>query len=186
MVALGDRVSGCGCRQARIWTADGGLTWHPTAEGVGNGFVGAAGTLWWWRGGRLYQAAQWPPAPTGLRRRQVASLPGAIVDVKPVPDGVAALMTNRVAGVGIDSSPPVLFAQSPGLRFLRLPQVIGEVLVRSLDVAWPRLTVHGFDVTGFTRGPGGPRYLELARRRRHVGGDPAVATSSPVARVRGV
>ncbi|HMI98284.1 MAG TPA: PQQ-binding-like beta-propeller repeat protein [Gaiellaceae bacterium] len=156
MISLGDRVSACGCRQVRLWTADGGDTWHQTLEGVGNGFVGGAGTLWWWRGGNLYRAVRWPPPAAGLRRHLVVSRPGAIIDAAPVPGGVAALMTRRVAGLGLDVSPRVLLVQSGRVRVLRLPRVTGDVLARSLEVLWPSLTVHAFDVTAFTRGEQGP------------------------------
>jgi PQQ-like domain len=155
MIALGDQASACGCRQVRLWTADGGARWHPTAEAVGSGFVGASGTLWWWRGGRLYRAAQWPPAASGLVRRHAAHLPGAIVDAAPIPDGVAALVTRRVAGLGLDGSPRLLLVQGTRVRVHHLPRVPGDVLVRSLEAAWPSLTVHAFDVTAFTRGEEG-------------------------------
>jgi len=152
MIALGDRVSACGCHQVRLWTADSGVHWHVTREGVGSGFVGAAGTLWWWRGGRLHRAAAWPPGRKGLRRRPVTRVRGEIVDAKPVPNGIAALVTNRVSGVRFDNSPRLLLVQGGLVRVLLLPTVPGEVLVRSLDVAWPSLIVHGFDVIAFTRG----------------------------------
>ncbi len=151
MIALGDRVSACGCRQVRLWTSDGGLHWHPTREGVGQGFLGAAGTLWWWRGGGLYRAAAWPPGPRGLRARLSTRVKGAIVDAKPVPEGILALVTNRMSGLGFDHSPRLLLVQSGARRVLSLPRVTGEVLVRSLDVAWPRLTVRAHDGVAFTR-----------------------------------
>ena len=155
MIAVGDRASRCGCRQVRLWTADGGIHWHRTAEGVGNGFVGAAGTLWWWRGGRLHQAAAWPPGPKGLRRRLVDRVQGLIVDAKPVPGGIAALATNRVGGNGFDNSPRLHVVKGNEILIYSLPRVPGEVLVRSLEVAWPAVTVHASDVTGFTRGEQG-------------------------------
>ena len=63
MIAVGDRISRCGCRQVRLWTADGGGTWTRTPQAVGSGFAAAAGTLWWWRGASLYRAAPGRPAP---------------------------------------------------------------------------------------------------------------------------
>ena len=81
--------------------------------------------------------------------------PGAIADVDPVPNGVAALLTRRVQGAGLDGSPRVLLVQSGRVRVLKLPRVGGDVLARSLEAAWPALTVRGFDVTAFTRGQRG-------------------------------
>ncbi len=155
MIAVGERVSPCGCKQVRLWTADGGLSWHPTPQGVGGGFVGAAGTLWWWRGDRLYRAAQWPPGPAGLRARHAAHLPGSIVDAAPVPGGVAALVTQRVAGLGLDNSPRILLVQGRSVRVLKLPRVPGEILVRSVEASWPTLKVRALDTTAFTRGEPG-------------------------------
>jgi hypothetical protein len=154
ILATGDRVSRCGCRMVRLWTGDAGATWHTTKEAAGGGFVGAAGTLWWWRGGRLFRAVSWPPAGE-LKGRNVAHLRGVIVDVVPVPDGVLALMSNRIAGLGLDRSPRLLLVQSAGVRVLRLPGVGGDVLARAVDASWPGVTVHGFDVTAFTRGEEG-------------------------------
>src|SRR4029453_5957200 len=50
MISVGDRISRCGCRQVRLWTANGGTSWTRTPSAVGSGFAAAAGTLWWWRG----------------------------------------------------------------------------------------------------------------------------------------
>ena len=65
MISLGDRVTDCGCRQVRLWTADGGRPLARDEGGGGGGFVGGGGTLWWWRGGNLFRAATWPPAKRG-------------------------------------------------------------------------------------------------------------------------
>ena len=93
----------------------------------------------------------WPPGRGGLHGRHVAHLPGAIVDADPVPGGAVALVSRRVGGVGLDNSPRLLLVQGRRVRVLRLPHAGGEVLARSVDAAWPTLTVHGFDVTAFTR-----------------------------------
>ena len=156
LIVVGERISECNCRTVRLWTADAGATWHRTPEVVGGSFVGADGTLWWWRGGRLYRAAKWPPGPKGLRRQPVAGIPGAIIDADPVPGGIVALATRRVAGIGFDRSPRLLLVQHGTVRVLSLPLAPGEVLARSVDGVWPSLTVHGFDVSAFTRGEAGP------------------------------
>ena len=75
MISVGDRALGCACRQRRLWTPDGGVSWRPTSEAVGNGFIGSAGTLWWWRGGALFRATHWPPGagrPERCPRRAAA------------------------------------------------------------------------------------------------------------------
>lgn len=151
MVAAGDRVTKCGCRQVRLWTADGGATWHRTKQAAGNGFAGASGTLWWWRGGALSRAAAWPPGARGLRPVAVAKVKGSFLDVEPIPRGVAALVTRRVGGIGFDWRPLVVLVQGRAVRRLLLPRTAGDVLVRSLAVAWPEIAVHGVDVTAFTR-----------------------------------
>jgi hypothetical protein len=151
MIAVGDRSSKCGCRQVRLWTANGGATWKRTPGAVGSGFAAAAGTLWWWRGASLYRAKQWPPARVGLKGARVAAGKGAILDVQPVPGGVAALVTRRIGGFGFDRTPLVRFIQNGALRDRVLPRVAGDVLVRSIAVGWPTIAVHGVDVTAFTR-----------------------------------
>jgi hypothetical protein len=151
MIAVGDRISKCGCRQVRLWTANGGGTWTRTPKAVGSGFAAAAGTLWWWRGASLYHAAPWPPGPGGLKGVRVATGKGAIVDVQPVPGGAAALVSRRVGGFGFDRAPLLRFVQNGALRDRVLPRVGGDVLVRSFEVDWPQIAVHGVDVTAFTR-----------------------------------
>jgi hypothetical protein len=151
MISVGDRISRCGCRQVRLWTADGGATWTRTPSAVGSGFAAAAGTLWWWRGASFYRAAAWPPGRGGLKGVRVASGKGAIVDVEPVPGGAAALVSRRVGGFGFDRTPLLRFVQNGSVRNRVLPAVGGDVLVRSFEVSWPEITVHGFDVTAFTR-----------------------------------
>ena len=152
MIAVGDRSSACGCRQVRLWTADGGVTWTRTPKAVGTGFAAANATLWWWRGGTLYRAAVWPPGPGGLKSVKASSVKGAILDVDALPGGVAALVTKRVGGLGYDRVPTVLLGNTSTLRQRTLPGVGGDVLLRSLEVNWPEIRVRGFDVTAFTRG----------------------------------
>jgi outer membrane protein assembly factor BamB len=156
MLSLGQRGSGCACRQLRVLTQDGGASWRPTSAAVGHGFTASAGTLWWWRGGGLFRATHWPPGAAGLKGRRVARLPGRIVDVKAIPGGVVALVSRRVAGLGFDFRPRLLFVQRHRkVRVLRLPRVVGEVLARSVEVTWPAMTVRGYDGVAFTRGVDG-------------------------------
>jgi putative pyrroloquinoline-quinone binding quinoprotein len=155
MIAVGDRITACGCKQVRLWTADGGATWTRTPKAVGTGFAGANGTLWWWRGGVLYHAAAWPPGPTGLQAVKAVAVKGAILDADALPGGVAALVTRRVGGLGFDRVPVLLLGLGPSFRQQTLPPVGGDVVLRSLDVRWPEIAVRGFDVTAFTRGEEG-------------------------------
>ena len=156
MLSLGHRASGCACRQLRVWTPDGGVSWRPTSAALGNGFIASAGTLWWWRGGGLFRATHWPPGAAGLKGRRVARLPGTIVDVKAIPGGVVALVSHRVAGLGFDHRPRLLFVQRRRkAKVLRLPRAEGEVLSRSVEVAWPAMTVRGYDGVAFFRGVDG-------------------------------
>jgi hypothetical protein len=155
MIAVGDRSSRCGCRQVRLWTADGGATWTRTPKAIGSGFAGANGTLWWWRGGTLFRAAAWPPGPGGLKGLRAAAVKGAIIDIDALPGGVAVLVSRRVAGLGFDRVPTILLGAASALRQRRLPAVGGDVLLRSLEVSWPKLRAKGFDVTAFTRGEEG-------------------------------
>ena len=41
------------------------------------------------------------------------------------------------------------------VRVLHLPLAFGEVLARSVEVAWPTMTVRGYDGVAFTRGVDG-------------------------------
>ena len=151
MISLGDRVVDCGCRQVRLWTADGGVHWHATKQGSGGGFTGGGGMLWWWRGGNLFRAAAWPPAKQGLRRQRVARIKGVIIDGKAVPDGIAALVSSRAAGIRFDNTPRILLVRGGVVTVVKLPKAEGQVLARSIEVAWPQITVRGVDVTAFTR-----------------------------------
>ena len=143
ILATGDRVSRCGCRMVRLWTNDSGVTWHRTHKAAGGGFVASSAALWWWRGGRLYRSVTWPPSMGKLEARWVAHLPGVILEADAVPGGVLALVTSRVAGVGLDTSPRLLLVQGTRVSVLRLPRVGGDVLVSSLEAAWPSATVRG-------------------------------------------
>ena len=68
-----------------------------------------------------------------------------------MPGGAAALVPRRVGGFGFDRAPLLRFAQNGTLRNEVLPRVVGDVLVRSFEVEWPQIAVHGVDVTAFTR-----------------------------------
>jgi len=70
---------------------------------------------------------------------------GAIKDIAPIPGGVAVLVSSRVHGQGWDTAPRVLVAQGTSVQTLTLPTARGRLLVQSLTVAWPKLTVNATD-----------------------------------------
>ena len=74
---------------------------------------------------------------------KAAKVKGAILDVDALPGGVAALVTRRVGGLGYDRVPTLLLGNVSTLRQRTLPGVVGDVLLRSLDVNWPGLRVEG-------------------------------------------
>jgi len=78
-----------------------------------------------------------------------------VLDAQPLPDGVVALVTRRVAGLGLDRRPLLLLVHGSAVTRVTLPATGGDVLARSLEVAWPRIVVRAADVTAFTRGEEG-------------------------------
>ena len=75
-----------------------------------------------------------------------------IVDARAVPGGMVALVSNRVAGLGFDRRPRLMLVQRRRkVKVLRLPWAAGEVVARSVDVAWPSMTVRAYDGVAFTR-----------------------------------
>ena len=86
MISLGDRVTDCGCRQVRLWTADAGVHWHATREGAGGGFVGAGRhALVVARRESLPRGCAGPPASAGAGCADSGSrsIKGVILDAKP-------------------------------------------------------------------------------------------------------
>jgi hypothetical protein len=73
-----------------------------------------------------------------------------LIELARVRGGVAALVSARVDGHGWDNVPRVLLYRNGRSSTLRLPQVSGSVLVRSIAAAWPTITVRGanFDAAG--------------------------------------
>ncbi len=141
LIAVGNPAPRCACRTRVLWTADAGASWRET-EGVGDTFAGRGRLLFWHDGSRLYRATS-PPR----RSVAVARVKGSIVALVPVPDGVAALVSNRVRGHGWDHAPQVLVYRRGQTAQRRLPWVGGSVLVRSLSVRWPTITVRGTNFT---------------------------------------
>lgn len=70
---------------------------------------------------------------------------GTVVDAATVPGVVAALESNRVDGLGWDTSPRVAVTRGGRTQTVTLPAQPGDILVQGLAVRWPRLTVTGTD-----------------------------------------
>jgi hypothetical protein len=144
VIEVGARPSVCMCETRKLWTSDGGRTWHATTA-LGNRFAAVGGALYWWRAGLLERIAPFHPgAPELPPSHLVASFAdGSIVAVGSVPGGVAALVSNRVAGKHWDNSPRVVIARAGETETARLPQRSGRILATQLQVTWPNLTVTG-------------------------------------------
>jgi hypothetical protein len=139
--------SPCMCTTRKLWTADGGRTWHPTTA-LGDHFAGSSGTLYWWVRGSLFRIMAFPPRPlyAALRSKLAISVPdGRIVDAKAIPGGVAALVSRRVGGKGWDAEPRVVIARGDEANAIALPAHEGRILAHELEADWPNLTVTGTD-----------------------------------------
>ena len=133
----------CMCATRKLWTTDSGRSWHQTTL-VGDDFTGTGKNVYWWAGGTLHALVNFP----GIRTRSHGALKvanGTIVDAVTVPGGVVALVSNRVNGLGWDTSPRVAVIRGGRTQTVTLPAQTGDILVQALVVHWPRLTVTGTD-----------------------------------------
>jgi PQQ-like domain len=149
VIELGVAPGPCMCVTRKLWTADDGRTWHET-DRIGGDFTGAGDDLYWWQGDDLYLIPGFPPAGAdpALTARLVDDVPaGTIVGATPIAGGVAALVSNRVAGQHWDSAPRVLIAHGADVRTVTLPAAdpLGEVLAEQIAAEGSRLTVTGTD-----------------------------------------
>ena len=152
LIVVGSPPPRCTCHPRILWTANGGRTWHETGA-VTETTAGDGSRLFWLtaRGKRLLQVRRWPPRRGAIRSRVVAVVAnGRLIELARVRGGVAALVSARVDGHGWDNVPRVLLYRNGRSSTLRLPQVSGSVLVRSIAAAWPTITVRGanFDAAG--------------------------------------
>jgi hypothetical protein len=138
VIQVGQPVGPCTCPRT-LWTADGGATWHE-ATGVAPLFAGGDGTLWSSDGRTLFESP-FPPRSGSARAIARAGF-GTIVELEPAPEGVVALVATRAHGLGWDNAPRVLL-RTGGRTVVQLPRAAGSVLVRRLEVEWPRLVVTG-------------------------------------------
>ncbi|HYX75802.1 MAG TPA: PQQ-binding-like beta-propeller repeat protein, partial [Gaiellaceae bacterium] len=143
LIAVGTPPSPCTCHARILWTTTAGRTWHET-DALTAMTAGGGRRLFWLDalGKRLSQVRRWPPL-RGLIRSRVAAVAtaGRIIELAPVPGGVAALMTARGDGHGWDEAPRVLLDRRGRSTILRLPRVDGSILVRSIAASWPAIMV---------------------------------------------
>jgi hypothetical protein len=144
VIEVGSSPGVCMCSTRKLWTSDGGNSWRATTA-LGNRFAGVGGALYWWRGGLLERIAAFQPGAEKLPPSHVVTsfTDGSIVAVGSVPGGVAALVSNRVAGQHWDGSPRVVIERAGVTKTVRLPQRSGRILATQLQVTWPTLTVTG-------------------------------------------
>ena len=138
----------CMCDTRKLWTSDAGRTWHQTKL-VDDNFTGSGRNVYWWDGGKLHALTNFPGKATRTHLA-LSVADGTIVDAATVPGGVAALVSNRVGGLGWDTNPRVAVIRSGKTRLVTLPAQTGEILAQTLLVRWPRLIVTGTD---FDTGP---------------------------------
>ena len=146
-ISLGTAPGPCMCATRQLVTHDAGQTWRVT-DSLPEDFVASAGRIYFWQGGRLGMLGSLgrSTASTHLASSTLANVPdGTIVDVKPIPDGVAALVSSRVRGQGWDTAPRLLLVRGTQTQTITLPTHPGRPLVQQLAVSWPKLTVTGED-----------------------------------------
>jgi len=147
LISVGSEPGRCMCATRRLWTSDGGATWRETTS-VADAFAAGGGHVYFWSGGRLSVLAPLArrTSSTRLASTTVASFAdGSIVDVQPIPGGVAALVSSRVHGQGWDTAPRVVLVRGTTAETSTLPQQRGRLLAQRLAVAWPKLTVTATD-----------------------------------------
>ena len=130
------KPGGCNCAQQQLWTGDGGRSWHATHV-LAKDFSGDGSRLFTWTD-NVVRTVAWPPRSAG----RAVPLGGAIAGVGPASDGFVALLTS--AGRGWDDAPRLAFVRRGAVSSIELPEVSGRVLVRSLTVQWPQLSVRSF------------------------------------------
>ena len=145
VIAVGAPAPACNCATKRLWTVDGGATWHQT-DRLGPAFDGNGGNFYWWQGGTLHQVDSWPPKQQ-IASHQLASSTGTIVDDALLPGGIAALVDRRAA------APQVILSRAGKTRTVTLPPAGAAATVRTITAAWPALTVTGRSYASPGNGP---------------------------------
>jgi hypothetical protein len=146
VISTGYAPGRCMCSTRQLWTDDNGKSWHGTATLSGS-FAAGGGRVYFWQKGTLRLLQPLANATGGrLSATTVASVrDGTIVAAAPIAGGVVALVSNRVAGQGWDSSPRVIVAHGGSARVLTLPRQPGEPLVVAIGPGGKKLTVTARD-----------------------------------------
>ena len=147
-ISIGLPAPACNCTTRRLWTTDGGRTWH-LLNAAGSDFEGRGASFYWWRDGSLLRVTPWPPSlRQRLASRQVASVPGGtIIDVANVPGGVAALVDRGA------KPPQVILAQGSEQTVVTLPDAGDGAIPRSISVEGSTLVVAGKDLSSPAAAP---------------------------------
>jgi hypothetical protein len=147
MISVGDVPGACMCATRQYWTSSNGAYWHETTT-LPEHFTTGGGRIYLWTGSRLSTLATIPRATSSSRlisSSLISFTDGTITDVKPIPGGVAALVSSRVHGESWDTTPRVVIVRGTSVQTVTLPAQRGRLLVQGLQVAWPKLTVTAND-----------------------------------------
>jgi PQQ-like domain len=145
LISVGAAPTACDCTGRRLFTRDGGRTWHAAAS-IGPAFAGRGSKLVWWSGSTLHAVPGWPAA---ARSRTIVRFDATIADAAVVPGGEAVLLTRM--GSGSDATPGLALVHGKRVTMLTLPSAQGTVLARGLSATWPAITVRGVTVDGPSR-----------------------------------
>jgi hypothetical protein len=146
-ISIGDEPGSCMCSTRQFWTVSDGAHWHETTT-LPESFVKGGGQIYLWSANRIGVLTSAPRETSSSKfiSSTLGSITdGTIVDVEPIPGGVAALVSSRVKGQGWDTAPRVLLVRGSNVQTITLPTYTGRPLVQSMDVDWPHITVNGTD-----------------------------------------
>lgn len=130
LISVGSPAPACGCATRQLYTQDGGRTWRAAA--IGESFVGAESTVYWWTDNGLYLAAR------GLRHStRIAHTDDTIVSGTLVKGGVAALVDRP------GMPPQVILAHGSTAQLVTLPAGPMNSVVRTIGISGANLVVRG-------------------------------------------
>jgi hypothetical protein len=143
-ISIGDEPGSCMCSTRQFWTGSAGQHWHETTT-LPENFVKSGKSIYFWTGSQLATLATLPRQVSSSHLASSALdavTNGTIVAVDPIPGGVAALVSSRVKGQGWDNTPRVVIVKGKTVTTATLPSQTGRLLVQSLTVKWPNITVN--------------------------------------------